>query len=304
MVEHGVTGGTGDTSELSREDRIKLVLGKRKVEVGGDSFNEATWHELLYDRLAFIMEEAAANSNFPKEAYQDLLKQNWANIIYTVDRAATASFGVNYKGAVQADFGELEGSAPGGPSYQWIRDVGTIMALDQLGLDRNLSSINWRPKSKPTGGGGSGRAVQSFDRAELGEVVNSMWRSYLLESNPNAAALVNAYISVAQSNPDQRVDFQTFVLGKIRQSGRYASIYRNKPDSMDEGQYLSPYMETASQYVRPKNVADYAISGAQFGVDPAAYRSRLGRSNEVQTSAPYITQLESLMRDVSGVLRG
>ena len=294
-------GGGTDTTDLSKEDRIKLVLGDRKVDVGGDAFNEQTWHELLYDRLTFLMEEAAALSNFPKEAYEQMLDQSWPAIVQQVDRAATASFGVNSKQPVQSEVGGL---GAGGPSYQWLRDVGTVMALDMMGMDRGFASINYRPDSRSTKGGGAARALPTFDKAQLGEVGNELWRAYLLESNPNMAALVDAYVSTRRSNPDQPLDFQTYILGKIRGSGRYSSIYRNKPDSMNEGQFLAPYVETAMQYVRPANMESVALGGAMFGADPAAYRARIGRTNEVQTSAPYIQEMEAMMRDVSGVLRG
>lgn len=167
-------------------------------------------------------------------------------------------------------------------------------------------------------GGGSGRRGSGrgrggptadeiraqFDLDQLSEEVNKMYRAYLLTDSPSARGIATAYVDAIVKNPDQKLDFQTFVLNRIRGEARHKSIYRNKPDSVDEIEYLRPYMQSAMSMLRPQNAEEAAIGGAQFGADPNAFAARLMRSDEVTGSAPFINAMEQRVSSVSKVFRG
>lgn len=165
-------------------------------------------------------------------------------------------------------------------------------------------------------GGGSGRRGSGsrgptadeiraqFDLDQLSEEVNKMYRAYLLTDSPSARGIATAYVDAIVKNPDQKLDFQTFVLNRIRGEARHKSIYRNKPDSVDEIEYLRPYMQSAMSMLRPQNAEEAAIAGAQFGADPNAFAARLMRSDEVTGSAPFINAMEQRVSSVSKVFRG
>lgn len=163
----------------------------------------------------------------------------------------------------------------------------------------------WGGTSSPSGGSGSGRARPSFDLAQLANRVTDLYRAYLMTEPEGARGKAQAYVDAVLRNPDQPLDFDTFILGHyIQKEARYASIYRDKPESMSEQQFLGPYVSLASQVLRPKNQASAAIGGAQFGASAQQFQDRLTRSNEFRTSSPFLNSLEGRMRSLRGVLKG
>lgn len=167
---------------------------------------------------------------------------------------------------------------------------------------------------KPKGPGGSGRRGSAgpsaadiraqFDLDELSGRIDSMWKGYLLETPTNARAIASAYVDQIVKNPNQRLDFDTYVLNRIKGTARYKSIYRNMPESEDPLEYIGRYQRSALTMLRPDNAARVAIGGAQFGADPAAFAARVQREDEVTGSAPFISGLERRLESVGGVLKG
>lgn len=165
---------------------------------------------------------------------------------------------------------------------------------------------------KKGGGGGSGRGItpqdirNKFDLDQLAARAQALNRTFLLTELDDPRALARQYVdAVVATMGEKAIDFDEFVKGKIRQTGRYASIYRNKPKAMSEEQYLQPYYNTAVQVLGATDeAANIAIGGAQFRASGQSYQARLQRTASVQASAPFITALEQRMRGVSKVLRG
>ncbi len=163
------------------------------------------------------------------------------------------------------------------------------------------------------GGGGGGRRSltpdeikKQFDLDELAERATEIWRGILLTDDFDARGMARAYVdAVIAGKGEQRIDFDTFIRNKARETDRHASIYKNfKPGALSEEQYLQPFYAAAQQVLRPENAADVAIGGAQFGADSATFGARLRRSEEATSSAPFIGELETRLTDLNNLFKG
>jgi hypothetical protein len=102
----------------------------------------------------------------------------------------------------------------------------------------------------------------------------------------------------------KKIDFDTFIRNKARETARYASIYRSKPDALTEEQFLQPYYQSALQIVRPDNADEVAIGGAQFGSDASTFAARLRRTDESTSSSNFINELEQRMTGLNNLFKG
>lgn len=144
-----------------------------------------------------------------------------------------------------------------------------------------------------------------YDLTAMAGSVNDVWRLLLLESNPDARQMASDYVeAMVATRGEKAIDFETFIRERAKETARYASIYRKKPDSHSEEQFLQPYFQAAQQRLRPMNAARTAIGGAQFGADAGTFQARLDRSNESITSAPFIQALGARVESLNGVLKG
>jgi len=168
---------------------------------------------------------------------------------------------------------------------------------------------------KPRGGSGSGRPTAAqlrnmFDIDQLTEDASKMWGAYLLEDSKDARSIANEYVdAIVASGGQQELDYQTFVLNKIRATNRHSLLYQNKPEGMDELQYVAPYAQAATSVIggggqAGRTANDVAASGAALGASSSAFSSRLARTPEHQQSQGFINGLEQRVRDVKNVLRG
>jgi hypothetical protein len=152
--------------------------------------------------------------------------------------------------------------------------------------------------------GGSGSDVK-WDRAAIIEDLNNQWRSILLDP-PSAGAvetLADQYIREATSFYWQggNLDLATWSLGKIRETGRYAMLYANKPAHQTEQQYMGGYMNTAEQFgLTPTTTRQETEIGASTGVGLTDFATRLTgskeymRSNQGQFSQAFAGMLKGL----------
>lgn len=144
-----------------------------------------------------------------------------------------------------------------------------------------------------------------FDLDELAQGATKLWQGWLLEEPADPRGIARAYVdTIVSTMGEQEVDFTEFVRARAKDTARWASIYKNKPEAMAEEQYLQPYFQSASQILRPQEAADAAIRGAQFGASGQAFQQSLNRSDTVTGSAPYISALQDKMSAVSGILKG
>jgi hypothetical protein len=162
----------------------------------------------------------------------------------------------------------------------------------------------------PGTGRGSGRKTaqqirDSFDVSALAEGINNVWRVMLLDEHANPRQLASAYIeAIVATRGEKAIDFEQFVRDKARATARHKSIYRNKPDSLNEDQYLQRYFQTAQQTLRPGNAEKAAIRGAQLGADAGAFSGSLQRSNENVTSAGFIRNFQDRLSQLNSVFKG
>jgi len=156
----------------------------------------------------------------------------------------------------------------------------------------------------------SAQIRDSFDEDQLTEAANKMWGAYLVEDAPNARGIAKGYIdAVVAGRGEKTIDFETFVLERIRKTNRHKLVYRNKPEGASELEYISPYTQAATSVIggagRPGGTAsDVAAGGAALGASSDAFRDRLARTPQHQQTKGFINGLEQRVRDVKNVLRG
>lgn len=160
------------------------------------------------------------------------------------------------------------------------------------------------------GSSGSGRPSaedirNQFDVDQLAQNATDLWRGYLLEEPDDARGIARDYVNaIVATGGQQKIDFGTYVQKRAKETSRWASVYRSKPENVSEIDYIGRYHQAALQVMRPQNADSVAIGGAQLGADSAAFAARLGRTDEVQRSSSFIDGLGTRMNEVSKVLRG
>jgi hypothetical protein len=122
----------------------------------------------------------------------------------------------------------------------------------------------------------------------------------------DARAIANAYVNAIVKNPEQQLDFETFARERILSTPRAKAIYKDKPEGLSHEQFLQPYVQAAQQMIGPgygDQLADIATGGARLQASPGAFRTRLERTSQVRTSAPYMAKLTEQLRGIKDVLR-
>lgn len=260
------------------------------------------WQDYLRDRLFKEIPSIAETFGEDPRSYEAFLHKVFPEMLGAVQRSIQSDYlkPLNLTASPQG-FEFIYGIAT-----NWLssRDGRLAAAFDNREL--------WATGGRGSGGGGRGGPVRptaeqiraQFDLDELAAEARDVWRSTVLDEPTDARGMASAYVEAIVQNPDQRLDFKTFIEKQAEGTARYVSLYRNKPPGMTPAQYLMPYLNTAQQMARPKEAVNIAAGGAQLGADPAAFRSRLNRTNANTTSAPFISSLESRMTGLKRVLKG
>jgi hypothetical protein len=170
--------------------------------------------------------------------------------------------------------------------------------------------------SRGGGGGGGGRRAptpaeirQQFDVDALANNVNDIWRAYMVEEAPAARAIAAAYVeAIVSTGGEQKIDFQTFVRKEMQKTGRWQTLYKGKPEGMDELQHLAPYIAATQQAIGSAGgtgrLGQAVLEGAALGATSEQFANKLAFENEVQESSSFITALESRLGQLNGILRG
>ena len=162
------------------------------------------------------------------------------------------------------------------------------------------------PGEKPDRRGEVATAAEiraSFDMDQLSRSVTQTYQGMLFDEPRDPRGLARAYVDQIVAHPDQKLDFESYVLTQIEKEPRYATIYAHKPAGMTAGQFMAPYMNAASQVLRPGNAGEAARAGAQLGSSPDAFREKLGRSRESQVSSPFITGMENKITQLGNLFK-
>jgi len=172
-----------------------------------------------------------------------------------------------------------------------------------------------RQKQKPSGSGrGSGRGSagptadeirKQFDIKELSNAVNNMNRSLVLEEHADPTRVARAYVeAIVRTKGETKIDFETYVRDGIEKTGRYESIYRNKPEDLTAEQYMAPYIQSATEVVGGDQASELAIEGARGGHTGQQFGQRLKRTDEVTGSSGFINGLESRLTQLNSIFKG
>lgn len=177
------------------------------------------------------------------------------------------------------------------------------------GLDFDAKAPSRGGSGRSGGGGAVGPTEDEirnmFDLDALATAATNIWRGLLLEEPEDSRGLARAYVdSIVASGAEKEIDFEQFIRTRVKDTARYASIYKRKPDSYSEEQFLQPYFQAASQMTTPGRAASVAIGGAQFAASGQQFMQRLNREDSVTGSAPYISALQQKMTGVNGILKG
>jgi len=146
------------------------------------------------------------------------------------------------------------------------------------------------PVSQPSGGSGSGggRAPAAFDRAQLTEKATDRWRGLLLEEPDEATLtqLVSDYIAQANAfwmQDGGSLDFDTFVVNKVRAQDRHTFLYKKKPDFQSESEYMGGFRQTVSQFgMNDRAALRETEAGAHSGVGLAGFGERVEKTREAR----------------------
>lgn len=152
-------------------------------------------------------------------------------------------------------------------------------------------SASGRGSSGRGSSGGVGRQGLVFDRKQLAEEVTNRWRGLLLEEPDDAtlSKIVNGYINDANSfwmNEAGQLDFDTYVVDRIRGEDRYNFLYEKKPEFQSESEYMTGFRQTASQFgMNDRATLREVEAGAHSGAGLQGFGERVSRTAEVRAGS-------------------
>ena len=141
------------------------------------------------------------------------------------------------------------------------------------------------------GGGGAGRAPAVFDRAQLEESALQRWRGLLLEEPDEGTLtqLVSDYIAQANAfwmNDGGRLDYDTYVVNKVRATDRHTYLYAKKAEFQSEEEYMGGFRQTVGQFgLGDRAALRETEAGAHSGVGLAGFGERVGRTSEARLAS-------------------
>ena len=196
-----------------------------------------------------------------------------------------------------------------------LAGIGAIGAnLQNLTVHQDLAAMlaSLSPVRQPSGGGGggAGRAALVFDRAQLAEEATNRWRGLLLEEPDQATldSIVNGYVTDANGfwmKEAGRLDFDTYVLNKIRAQDRHSYLYKKKPEFQSESEYMGGFRQTVGQFgMGSRATLRETEAGAHSGVGLAGFGERVEKTREARliNSGTYSQKFASSMAQ-SGIGR-
>lgn len=160
------------------------------------------------------------------------------------------------------------------------------------------------------GGGGVGRVNLrgQFDLNELAMRANDLAQAYLLKDLSNAKEIAKSYVDLVVSRPDQRVDFETYVINEfLKKDPRWSTIYRFKPEGVPERQYLAQYAQHVLSVLGGgqgfDNPSEIAVNQAALGTSPETVSARLQRTRTVTSGSGFLNRLERRLAAIGEVFR-
>ncbi len=201
--------------------------------------------------------------------------------------------------AGNVDMGIIRGLMSGARSTSSIPSL----SLEQVQAIMSMRAPTVRGGGR--GGGGGGFRAPVFDRATIEDSVRNMWR-FLLKEEPGdvLGGLVNDYVKEATSFSRQggSLGLEAGIRGRVRDTGRYETLYTDKPDHVDEDQWLAGFETPARQFgLRESSVLREVERGASQGIGSAGFQQQLSRLPEVRAQGGFSRSLASTVGEL-GVL--
>jgi hypothetical protein len=147
-----------------------------------------------------------------------------------------------------------------------------------------------------------GNPEDLYDKNQLRNTATGLVSRILLDDNPNFVNKVTQdYTDYLIANPTSKVDFNTYVYNAIKNTGRYKSIYKNKPEGITEDQYISIYNNAAS-VASPADQEGLVAAQAMAG-GTAETTQRVAQFTESGTrSNAFINGIEQSAQNLSRLL--
>ena len=147
-----------------------------------------------------------------------------------------------------------------------------------------------------------GNPEDMYDKNQLRNTATGLVSRILLDDNSNFVnKITQDYTDYLIANPTSKVDFNTYVYNAIKNTGRYKSIYKNKPEGITEDQYISIYNNAAS-VASPADQQGLVAAQAMAGGTPET-TGRVAQFTESGTrSNAFINGIEQSAQNLSRLL--
>lgn len=194
-----------------------------------------------------------------------------------------------------------------GMSMDYLNRVGNF--VPRMSQDQVLSILNIRAPSARGrgGGGGGGRRDPVFDKATIAESIRDLWRFYLKEEPEDRLdGIVNDYVRDATAFARQggSLGLEAWTKGKLREEERYGLLYKNKPEHVDEAQWLGRYEQVAmTAGLRDMSVLRELERGASQGIGLAGFQQQVQRSPEVRAQGGFSRSLANTVAELGTMAR-
>ena len=277
-----------DSGEEEKETKVAKTpaLGKTGV----------VWQDQLFDAIIGQTRSLAKEGGMSADMAEAFVRISWGGLLDYIGKDI---------------FGRTQTQVYG--------DANLTMTNTAEGLQKLAGiSMNWIAARIPgfsgltSGGGARGPTTAeiraSFDVGQLAGRAGDLWRGYLVEEPKDARSIARAYVdAVARTGGKQKIDFDTFVVDRIKKTPRYAVMSKNKPKGMDYMNYIAPFVGSANEILGGNQgrggISQVVMSAAGLGSDPQSFRERLKRSDTVTGSSGYINSLTEKTSGISRVLR-
>ena len=265
-----------------------------EFEAAGDGGKSAPWEEYIIDIVNYQIGNAAEWLGLNPDPYYTWFASHQTEMLNGI----TPSAGFFRENPDLLTVEHLNGFARMG--IWWLQGQQPQLA----------DGLNKEPFRKGGGGGRRGPTASeiraSFDIDELSRGATQLWNAYLMEEPKDAVGIAKAYVEAIVRNPEQKLDFKSYVLREIEGTAKYAVLAKNKPTHQPYENFIGPLMAQASSFLgggEGTQVGDLVGDAAQLASSPDAFAQRLGKERQITGSAPFLQSMEAQLRAVKGVFK-
>lgn len=140
------------------------------------------------------------------------------------------------------------------------------------------------------GYGGAGRTNRAYDRDQLIEAATDRWKGLMLEdpSDSVIGSIVDSYINKGNAfwvKDGGNLDFDTFIVNKMRDTSRYKTLYRKMDEFQTEEEYMARYRGTVEQFgLNERATKRETEAGLTSGAGLAGFTDRVAKTREARLS--------------------